>query len=377
MRYRLLSAFGFVAHIGDAITSPFRRAAPYGGLVAGTARIPGALIVGILLGGAAVASLVGAAYADANRESTSYSFPQLSSATSRGGRDYAAVTGKLYPYWVDETSNGKYSFTYYLLGGLDTTGARSWIVVRSGLPEAKMKDLLAPDGTLTLTGMLSNDSAAVSSMLQTLGSNAPGEVDPALVLDQGKTPLPPGPLYALAAICTLIGLILLVGWIGTLFVGYVVFRGASSRTSPISAPGSGFLPVRVTGLISGYANGKRARELRAQLQVPPTDPNLGPPPIELAWQTRRSGQVGIRLTPGLTRIVMGTAFPVTGTRPAIEARFGRYDIVLSFDSEVARDAAFDQVCVSAGMIASPDGASAFSPPPVARTGPAGPTGWRS
>ena len=101
----------------------------------------------------------------------------------------------------------------------------------------------------------------------------------------------------------------------TLAVGYVTFRAAAGRRSPLSAPGAGMLPVRVTGLISGYRNGKRARELRAEIRVTPTDPAAGPPPIDLVWQTVRSGPTGIRLIPGVTAMILGTAYPVTGARP--------------------------------------------------------------
>jgi hypothetical protein len=58
-------------------------------------------------------------------------------------------------------------------------------------------------------------------------------------------------------------------------------------------------------------------------------------------------------------MILGTAYPVTGARPAIKARFGRYDIVISFESEVARDAAFDQIRATGGLTYSPNGAAAL------------------
>lgn len=147
----------------------------------------------------------------------------------------------------------------------------------------------------------------------------------------------------------------------TLAVGYVVFKPAGSRNSITAEPGTGFMPVRVTGLVSGYRNGRRTRELRAELRVPPTDPVLGQPPIEIVWKTGNTAMAGIQLVPGTTRIVMGTAYPVSGARPAMKVRFGKYDIILSFDSEQARDAAFDQLRLLAGLVPSPDGASASVP----------------
>lgn len=352
MLYRLLSTFGFIAHIGDAITSPFRRFRAGNNLVPGTARIPGALIVGTLLVIGATISLAAGSYNDANRDITKYSVSQLSSSTSRGGKDYAAITGTLYHAYVTTSKGGKYVFTYYLLGD-----GKTWIVVRSSLTHDKMAELVGSDGAVTLSGMLSNDSDAVDFTKSTLADDAPEGIDSELILDQGGTPLPAAPLYAAAAVAGLPGLILLAAWIGTLLVGYVVFRPARSRQSLYFPPGTGFLPVRVTGLVSGYANGRRVREQRAQLQVPATDPSLGPPPIELVWPAGRS-TTGIRLTPGTSRVTLGTAFPVGGPRPALKVRFGRYDIVLSFDSEAARDAAFDQFRVTAGLTASPDGLSA-------------------
>ena len=356
--YRLFSLFGFVAHLGDAIVSPFRLARPRGKLVAGTARIPGSAIVAVLLGVVAVASFTGATYADANKTPTTYTVAQVFSGADRAGKDYATIKGQLWGAYVDETQNDTYAYTYYLLGDLTNT---EWILVRTKLPEAQMAPLVADDGTVTLTGMLSTDSAKVSSMIRTLGSKAPTAVDPSIVFDQGDTPLQAGSLYAVTAIAAPIAALLLICWLLTLALGYVFFRPSGPRQSLVSGPGSGFLLVRVTGLISGYSNGRRARELRAQLRVLQTDPPTSAAPIDLVWQTLRSGPAGVRLTPGVTSEVMGTAYPVTGARPAIRARFGRFDLVLSFDSEPARDAAFDQLRVSAGLIASPDGASASSP----------------
>jgi hypothetical protein len=97
------------------------------------------------------------------------------------------------------------------------------------------------------------------------------------------------------------------------------------------------------------------------LRVPPIDPAAGEPPIDLVWQSSRSGPTGIRLTPGVTGIVMGRSYPVTGSRPAMKVRFGRFDLIVSFDNELARDAAFDQIRRSARLQPSPDGASASIP----------------
>jgi hypothetical protein len=360
--YRFLSLFGVVAHIGDAITGPFRLARPRTQPVAGTARVPGSLLLGVVLGLAAIGSLAGAGYADANKYSTAYTIARLTDGTSRGGKDYATVAGSLYDSWVDETdrSSGKYLFTFYLLG--DTVGSGSdmrWIVVKSSIPAADMriKVRASSDGRVALTGMLSDDSADVASMRRTLAEPLLN-VDPNLVLQEGETPTKAEVFYTLAAICGVIGGLLLLSWLMTMLVGYVVFRPLGSLQRLSASGGSGLLPVRVTGLIAGYSNGTRARQLRAELRVPPADPASGAPPIDLSWPTRRRGPTGVRLTPGVTRVVLGTAYPFTGPRPAIKARFGRFDIVLCFDNEPARDAAFDQFRISGGLIVGPDGASA-------------------
>jgi hypothetical protein len=359
MSNRLLSLFGFVAHLGDAIISPFRLASHSAVLRAGTARIPGSVVVAVLLGGVAVASFTGATYAEANREPTTYTVGQLIRGDDRGGKDYATVTGPIYAGWVTETDRSSGDIhTFFLMG--DSAGS-AWIVVKTDITPAQMtlRVQASPDGAVTLTGMLRDDRSAVTSMLSTLAEPKLA-VDATLVLNDGEKPLQAGPLYTTAATCGAIGLLLLCCWLMTLAVGYVTFRPAASRQSPLSAPGAGMLPVRVTGLISGYRNGKRARELRAELRVPTTDPAAGPPPIDLVWQTVRSGPTGIRLIPGVTAMILGTAYPVTGARPAIKARFGRYDIVISFESEVARDAAFDQIRATGGLTYGPNGAAAFS-----------------
>jgi hypothetical protein len=349
MSNRLLSLFGFVAHLGDVVTSPFRLASHSAVLRAGTARIPGSVVVAVLFCGVA----------EANREPTTYTVGQLIRNDDRGGKDYATITGPIYGMWVNETDRSSGDIhTFFLMG--DSAGS-AWIVVKTDITPAQMtlKVQASADGTVTLTGMLRNDSSAVGRVLGTMAQPTLA-VDSTLVLNEGETPLKAAPLYATAAVCGAIGLLLLCCWLMTLAVGYVTFRPAAGRQSPLSAPGAGMLPVRVTGLISGYRNGKRARELRAELRVPTTDPAAGPPPIDLVWNTVRSGPTGIRLIPGMTAMIMGTAYPVTGARPAIKARFGRYDIVISFDSEVARDAAFDQIRATGGLTYGPNGAAAFS-----------------
>jgi hypothetical protein len=366
MAARLLSVFGFIAHFGDVVTGVFKRRNLRQQLVAGTARIPGALLVALVLGAIATGTLVTAVRSDAEKTPTTYTVEQLTTMRDRGGKDYATVTGSIYKFYVQETS-GSSTFTYFLLGDSTGSGESRYIVVRSNLTDLEMDRLASPDGTWTLTGMLTDDGSTVGDTLSTLGTDAPGLVDSSLVLRAGETPPPAGPFYAAAGISGLLGLLLLVSWLITLAVGYVVFKPAAARVSAISGPGEGFLPVRVTGLVSGYRNGRRARELRAELQVPPTDPAEGPAPLELVWTVAKTLKTGVRLVPGIKSIAIGTAYPVLGSRPAIKARFGGFDIVLSFDSELARDAAFDQMVAMAGLVTGPDGVDAAIPPAPTET----------
>jgi hypothetical protein len=360
MPLRLLSWFGWVAHFGDLVTGPFKRRAPSQKLVAGTARVPGALVVAIILGAIATATLATAVRSDAEKTPATYSIEQLTTLRDRGGRDNATVTGTIYKYYVQETS-GSSTFTYFLLGAATGSGQTRWIVVRSNRTDLEMDGLASADGTWTLTGMLTDDSSAVAATLGTLGTDAPGLVDPSVVLHEGETPLQAVPLFAAGGSSGFVGLLLLASWLITLAVGYVAFRPATARLSPISGPGEGFLPVRVTGLVSGYRNGRRTRELRAELRVPPADTVEGPAPLDLVWANRAGGKVGVHLVPGIATIAMGTAFPVLGERPAIRARFGAFDIVLSFESELARDAAFDQMVATAGLVTAPSGVRAAVP----------------
>jgi hypothetical protein len=363
---RLLSMFGFVAHFGDVVTGVFKRRTLRQQLVAGTARIPGALVVALILGVTATGTLVTAVRSNAEKAPTTYTVEQLTTMRDRGGKDYATITGSIYGFYMQETS-GSSTFTYFLLADTVGSGEPRYIVVRSSLTDLQMDQLASPDGTWTLTGMLTDDGSAVGNTLSTLGTDAPDLVDSSLVLHQGETPLPAGPFYAAAGVSGLFGILLLVSWLITLAVGYVVFKPAAARLSPISGPGEGFLPVRVTGLVSGYRNGRRTRELRAELRVPPTDPAEGPPPLELVWTASKTLKAGVRLVPGIESVAMGTAYPVLGPRPAIEVRFGGCDVILSFDGDTARDAAFDQIVAMAELVASPDGAGAAAPPAPVET----------
>lgn len=358
---RVVSIFGFVAHIGDAITGPFKLARTRSKPVAGTARLPGSLIVGFALVLVAFSAIEAGNYATANKEPTTYTVEQLL-FQSRNGRDYATITGQLYDSYVDESdNNGNYQYTYYLLGDPSAPGGGEWIVVRSSLAEASMARLASSNGTVTLTGMLTDDGSAVASVSRTLGTDTPSGLNPFVVLHQGDTPFPAEPLYALGAISGVVGPTLLLCWLATLAFGYVAFRRARSRQTMISAPGSGMIPVRVTGLIPGYRNGIRAREKRAELRVPQPDPAGATPPVDIVWASKKGIVNGARLAPGATRIEMGTALPVCGARPAVRVRLDRFDILISFDTEVARDAAFDQLRASAGLTVAPDGASASLP----------------
>jgi hypothetical protein len=354
MIFRLLGIPGALVHLVDLVLqdrrhTPKRTATPS----AGWARVAGVLFV---IAGAAIVcvlALFNAAEGNANNEPTKYTVAQLVANPNVGNKVYATVTGTIYDWYVEQTKDGKFDVAYYLIGDTETD---SWIIVSSRRTETETEPLVAEDGTITFTGMLRTDKGEVGETIATLGSDVPSvNISHALLLKEGQTPANSLLMYAIAGIAGLLGLLMLVGWA----IGYMVFRPAKSRSGPATTGITGSLPVRVTGLVPGYSGGRRALQMKAELVVPPADP-ANPSPTVPVGLSRASGgeQTIMPLTPGTTEAAVGTAYAVSGERPAIRIRFLKFKLVFSFDSEVARDQAFDQLRVSAGLTATPDGAVA-------------------
>jgi hypothetical protein len=165
---------------------------------------------------------------------------------------------------------------------------------------------------------------------------------------EDQRPPDAGTMYTIALIAGLATIPFLIGWLVGWLSGYVVFR-PSKEPVPAAVGLAGPVPVRVTGIIPGLVNGLRARELRAELRLGAVSPEAAaasaPPPVDLYWK-RGKKLWAIRLTPGLSQGVAGTAYPVLGKRPAMQTRFDKYRLMMSFDNEQARNSAYEQLRTS-------------------------------
>lgn len=61
---------------------------------------------------------------------------------------------------------------------------------------------------------------------------------------------------------------------------------------------------------------------------------------------------GIRMNRGTSAISAGTAYPISGSKPALRIVFRKKNLTLSFDSDPARDQAFAGVRASTGPATS-------------------------
>lgn len=354
MVFRLLSAIGAFAHFGDAILAPFLKGnRPAAKLRAGGARIAGSLVIAVILGfvvaGTATAGNEGAN----NTKPTVWTIDQLAGKPDLGGKVYATITGTIGDYYVDTYKGSDYQWTDYVVGNPDSANC---IIVESKKPEAEMSKLVSASGEVTLTGMLRNDSKEVGDAIRTLGSNADGlKINDTILLKEGDTPADPTTMYSIAGVCGVITLLLLVGWA----IRFLVFRPAATRAGMTTSGMAAAIPVRVTGLIPGRLNGIRAREMKAELQLPTgTDPAAtAGAPVGLVWATK-AGVNGFPLVPGTSGVQIGTAYPFSGEKPALRLRYDSFKLVLTFDSEQSRDMAFDQLRASSGLNPGPTGASA-------------------
>jgi hypothetical protein len=353
MLFRLLSGIGAIAHLGDAIIAPFVAfKKPGDRLVAAGARLAGALAIAVVLLVGACVALVAGDEGAANTQPTTYTVSQLASTPDLNGRVYATVTAALAQDYVRVTKDGTYAYSEYIVG--DTNSGKC-LIVESKHPETEMDALVAEDGTVTLTGMLRTDTKEIKEALDTLGTTGSAyDVNKAVLLKEGDTPANPTLMYAITGTLTAVAAVLLIGW----GIGYLVFRPTKPRTSLMSTGMAEPIPVHVTGLIPSYMNGVRAREMQAELrlaQLLGEIPAGEEPPVDLVYRTRQ-GNRGLRLMPGTAKAAMGKAYPLKGSRPAIRLKFDKYKLILSFDNELARDQAFDQIKLSGHLNPTTDGA---------------------
>ena len=344
--YRILAFFGLLAHsVNVALRERGRSAKRSDTPRVGIARIAWCLAaVGIAVVVAGWAT-VNAAEGNANTSPTSYSVDQLVANPNVGDKVYATVTGYIHDWYVEQDKGSTKAFdkAWYLIG---STNGDAWIIVESGKAEAQVNDLIDDSGKVTFTGMLRTDHGEVEDAIKTLGDNVPSvNISTAILLKDGETPANPTVMYVVAAVATALGLLLLIGW----GIGYMVFR-PDAQVAPVLAGGfEGAMPVRVTGLIPGYFGGRRALEDKAELRASLSE--TGMPVTDLVWQSDAVLN-GIRLNQGTSAVSPGTAYPISGKKPALRIVFMKKKLTLSFDSEQARDQAFAQVRASAGPATS-------------------------
>ena len=352
MIFRLLSGVGAFAHLGDAVLSPFLTFKKLQNhLVARGARVAGALVIGVVFAILGAGSVANGNEGAANPTPTTYTIAELADNHDLGGKVYATVTATLADEYVRVTKDGSYDHSEFIIGDPTTNQC---LVVVSRLTEPQMSARLSADGTVTLTGMLRTDSSEIQEAIDTLGTDASSfHIDTNVLLREGDTPANPTQMYALAVALFAIALLLLVGWA----IGYLVFRPAKARQGFSTSGMTEAIPVHVTGLVPQFTNGIRTREKGGELRLATFMADASQAheaPVDIVFKTR-AGNRGLRLMPGLTSARLGKAYPLKGSRPAIRLHFGRYKLILSFDTEQARDMAFDQLRISSRLMPSADG----------------------
>ena len=338
---RLLSALGAIAHLPDAaIGKATRRYAPGEPPRAGAARFAMPVVIGVpcaLLFVAAVATWTEAA---ANPYPADYTVSQLATHPDLQGRIWATISGDLHPWYVEYTEyGGDFDHSDYVL--CDSDG-RHCLVVLSHRGDLEIYGEAGLDMSITITGMLREDPAEVDSVLDTPGGNLSGlNINGTYILVDGQRPADALSMAVLATVTGGLGAPLLIGWLAR----YLVFRPSLQQPQP----GSGMvgpLAVRVTGLLAGPGGGVRAREMAAELrpgEMPPGAAEAGwAPPVDLWWR-HDFGYIAVRLTPYLSDAIAGCSYPAAGERPALRARFAGFKLILEFESEAARDAAYSQL----------------------------------
>jgi hypothetical protein len=339
--YRLLSTLGAVAHLPDAaIGKATRRYVPGEPPRAGAARFAMPAIIGVpcvLLFVAAVATWTEAA---ANPYPVERTPGSLREAGDVHGRNWATFSGRLYGVYVEYERFGEYDSTDYFLCDAD---GRDCIVVVSDTREWVMYEMAGSDGSIVITGMLREDPDEVRSTVSfLLPSELNGmDVNRNFILVDGQRPADARSMAALAIVTGGLGAPFLIGWM----VGYLVFRPSPRQPQPGRGM-AGPLGVRVTGLLAGPGGGVRAREMAAELrpgEMPPGAAEAGwAPPVDLWWR-HDFGYIAVRLTPSLSDAIAGCSYPAAGERPALRARFAGFKLILEFESEATRDAAYSQL----------------------------------
>ena len=249
MIYRLLSAIGAVAHIGDATLNRISAARM-------VRRQTAPLLAIVALAACALTGVF--ALQAGGRTMHVYDVGQLTGNADAKPGDLVQVTGYLSTEYTrfHDFDGATTFYDYFLLDGADDP--KSAIVVRSTMAPGLMLDLYWGDNYRQVTGTLREPvSVQVSVKNAKLGSV---KVVTKYVLSDGDTPPPATPLYAASVVTGLFGLLCLAGWLS----GYVVFRPgrAGAYTEPMAEKWVG---TRVTGVLAVNNSTTRAREMWADL----------------------------------------------------------------------------------------------------------------
>jgi len=352
MLYRVLSWVGWFAHLADIFGASRKREKPKPEPYAGHARFGMALVVAGFVALIAALAIGNAVEGAANPTATTYTVDQLVDNPNVGSRNYATVTGTVYDWMVETTKNGNYDHAAYLVGDVATD---KWIIVQTWKKEGDFEALVGADGNITVTGMLRTDKKEIDGVLSELGSNVPSvNVTNAIILNDGQAPANSAVMAVVAVVAILLVVLLVIGW----WIKFLPFKPLALRTSMATQGLTAPIAVRATGVIARTVGGERSFERVAQVQTSPADPtHPEAAALDIVWNDD-AGITGVRLVPGVSEVVMGTAWSRKGPRPAIALRFLKYRIVLAFNDEASRDQAFDQLRYSTGLPVSAEGSAA-------------------
>lgn len=197
-------------------------------------------------------------------------------------------------------------------------------------------------------------------------------VSPDYILDDGSAPTEPVSLLVPAVVAALVAGVILIGSVA----GPVRFKrsGATVRAAssgPTMTAGAR-VPVHVTGVLRAPRKLVRVREARGDLvrfvltpvraitpaapagAVPVADApavpdvDAGPPTTLIVERAHRLE--GVALGRGeLRSLELGQVVPFRGSRPALRVEAGTGTLLLSFDSEAARDQAAAELAAESGI----------------------------
>jgi len=203
----------------------------------------------------------------------------------------------------------------------------------------------------TFTGMLRRDERAVSEAKAGDGSpiSETGlDVSDHYLLEAGSPPASAPVMFGLAGLLALVAATILVGLAG----GYVVFqRTAGGLPAPAATLGvEERIPLHVTGLLRSATGLVHVREVPADLVRFQTTVAVADPAGSTLILQRQGRPEGVALGLGeLTTLTRGQVMPFKGARPAVRVSAGTGALLLSFDTDDARDRAIAELLDETGL----------------------------